>query len=185
MSSDQAPCSGDPNGTPWGESHGPIHLELAADHRRLAALLAESIADPARFDHASFERFRAGLLRHIGIEEKILLSEARRARGGDPLPIAVRLREDHSVVAALMVPTPDAALVDEIRAVLEEHDALEEGHLGLYDACDELLAGDVDAVLARIRAAPEPPLAPHFDGKGTHRRAADAREMFHRAKRPH
>jgi hypothetical protein len=153
---------------------GPLHRELAQDHRRLEDLLARAIADPERFDHDAFERFRAGLLRHIGIEEKILLPEARRRRG-EPVPLAARLREDHSVIAALLVPTPDAALVAELRAALEPHDVLEEEPGGLYDQCDELVGDDAPSVLARIRAAKEPPLARHFDGRGAYRRADEAR----------
>jgi hypothetical protein len=156
---------------------GPILDLLAADHRRLGALLERAAADPARFDHEAFEAFRAGLLRHIGIEEKILLGEARRRRGGTPLAIAARLREDHGVLGALLVPTPDAALAGEIRRLLDEHDALEEEPGGLYDACDDVIGAD-PAVLGRIAAAPEVPLAPHFDGRGTHRTAASARAML-------
>src|SRR5262252_7766498 len=125
---------------------GPIHALLEADHRRLAALLDRAVADPARFDHDAFEAFRAGLLRHIGIEEKILLPEARRRRGGTPLPIAPQLREDHGVLGALLVPTPDAALVAEIRQLLDDHDVLEEAPDGLYDTCDRLIGADAAAL---------------------------------------
>lgn len=111
---------------------GPIERELTADHRRLEQLLERAVADAACFDHAAFEQFRAGLLRHIGIEEKILLPDARRRRGGEPLLVARALRIDHAALASLLVPTPDAALVSEIRSVLATHNGLEEGEGGLY-----------------------------------------------------
>ncbi|MGZ5971217.1 MAG: hemerythrin domain-containing protein, partial [Polyangiales bacterium] len=60
---------------------------LLADHVRLARELEASVAGEA-FDFAAFERFRLGLLRHIGIEEKILLPAARQRRNGVPLPEA-------------------------------------------------------------------------------------------------
>jgi hypothetical protein len=161
---------------------GPIHVLLEADHRRLGTLLDRAVADPGRFDHEAFETFRAGIPRHIGIEEKILLPEARRRRGGQALAIAARLREDHGVLGALLVPTPDTALVAEIRRLLDEHDALEEAPGGLYDACDQLIGSD-GATLERIAAAPAVPLAAHFDGRGTHRTVAAAREMLRRARR--
>jgi hypothetical protein len=137
------------------------------DHARLHRLLAAATADPARFDHEAFEQFRAGLLRHIGIEEKILLPEARRRRGGEPLPIAQTLRSEHGALASLLVPTPDHALAREIEALLSRHDAREEGAGGLYEQCERLLHDHAGALLARARETAPPPLAPHFDGPGT------------------
>jgi hypothetical protein len=86
------------------------------------------------------------------------------------------------VIASLLVPTPDAALVAELRAALAEHDALEEDPGGLYDQCDQLAGDDAAALIDRIRAAPEPPLAKHFDGPGTYRSAAAARAAVRRAR---
>ncbi len=42
---------------------------LVADHRRLHALLDRAEAEP--FDAEAYAAFRAGRLRHIGIEERI------------------------------------------------------------------------------------------------------------------
>lgn len=159
---------------------GPIERELTADHQRLERLLDRSVADPERFDHAAFEAFRAGLLRHIGIEEKILLPDAKRRRGS-PLPVARALRVEHGAIASLLVPTPDAALVGELRALLAKHDGLEEGDGGLYAACEALAGDEVDELLVRVRAAPEVPLAAHFDGHGVHRTARDALAAAERA----
>lgn len=154
--------------------HGPLHALLAADHARLGELLVRTSKDPDHFDRAAFEEFRAGLLRHIGIEEKILLPDARRRRQGAPLPLAARLRVDHGALAALLVPTPDAALVVEIQQILRPHDVLEEAPGGLYDQCEELAGDEVESLLARVRAAPSVPVAKHFDGHGVHRNAVEA-----------
>jgi hypothetical protein len=132
---------------------------LEADHRRLDALLAGAIGG----DGAAYERFRAGLLRHIGLEEKILLPAAKRLAGA-PLPQAAMLRADHGALAALLVPTPTPAILARISAILKEHNPLEEGTAGAYAACARLAGDEADAILAQLRAAPEPPLAPHFDG---------------------
>ena len=51
---------------------GPLHRFFAADHGRLDVLLRRAIADPARVDLAPFAELRAGILRHIGMEEKYL-----------------------------------------------------------------------------------------------------------------
>jgi hypothetical protein len=143
---------------------------LHADHARLDALLDRAVADPARFDHAAFEAFRAGLARHIGIEEKLLLPAARRRRGGVPLEIAARLRADHGALAAMLVPTPDASLVARIRALLVAHNPLEEGPDGVYAVCEALCADELPALLEQVRAAPEVPMAPHYDGPRRHQR---------------
>ncbi len=153
---------------------GPLASWFAGDHARLDGLLRRSVADPAAFDREAFEAFRGGLLRHIALEEKLLLPAARAARGGEPLPLARRLRVDHGAIASLLVPTPDGAIVAELRSVLEPHNAVEEGPGGLYQTCDELLAAQAQDLLARIRAYPAVKLAPHRDGPGVYRTAEEA-----------
>lgn len=146
---------------------------LEDDHVRLAALLGAAIADEQRFDSEAFEQFRAGLLRHIGIEEKLLLPAARR-RQGAPIAAAAILRVEHSALASLMVPTPDRALVAEVARLLERHNAREEGDDGVYAQCTALAAGEEQSLLERARKTPPPPLARHFDGAGTYRTADEA-----------
>lgn len=153
---------------------GPLTTWFAADHARLDGLLRRSVADPGAFDRDAFEAFRSGLLRHIALEEKFLLPGARKVRGGEPLPVARRLRVDHGAIASLLVPTPDAQIVAELRSILEPHNAVEEGPGGLYEACDHLLAPEVDGVLERVRAYPAVKTAPHNDGPGTYRTAEEA-----------
>lgn len=143
---------------------GPLFRFLSADHLRLDALLQRAMAVPKRVDSGPFEEFRAGLLRHIGIEEKVLLPAARRARGGRALDIAKVLRADHGAIAALLVPTPTPRVVARIRSVLGRHNALEEGPEGLYETCDRLLAPEAPALLDELRGFPDVPLAPHNDG---------------------
>jgi hypothetical protein len=126
------------------------------------ALLLRSSAEPRVVDMTAFAEFRAGLLRHIAMEEKVLLPDARRRSG--ELPIARQLRADHAALASLLVPSPTHELVAAIRNVLEEHNPLEERPDGLYDICERLAGAEVETLLARIRATPEVPLKPHFDG---------------------
>ena len=144
---------------------GPLHRFFSADHRRLDALLKRSIAEPGRVDLAPFGEFRAGLLRHIGMEEKVLFVAARRARGGEPLVLAARLRVDHGAIAALLVPTPTPARVGEILSVLVPHNRREEEPGGVYDACDEALGpAESERLAGELEAFPEPPLKPYNDG---------------------
>ncbi len=153
---------------------GPISEFLAGDHERLDALLTAALARPGGVDLDAFGSFREGLLRHIAVEEKILLPAAREARGGEPLPEARRLRVDHGALAALLVPTPTPELAAEIRKILRPHNALEEGAGGLYETCDALLSADAAVLLERMRAYPRVKVARYQDGPRVCRTAAEA-----------
>jgi len=145
--------------------HGPIYRFLAADHTRLDELLQRATATPNRIDPEFYAAFRAGLLKHIGMEEKILLREAARLRDGKPLAIAEKLRLDHGAIAALLVSTPTSGIVATLRAVLHEHNKIEENPGGLYDTCDSLAGAQADAIVEKLRQAPEVRVAAHSDGQ--------------------
>src|SRR5512143_2081219 len=75
-----------------------LYQYLAGDHRRIEALLDRAAADPGAYDMESYAGFRQGLLRHIGIEEKIVLPEIARLQGGRSADMAGRLRLDHGAI---------------------------------------------------------------------------------------
>jgi hypothetical protein len=137
---------------------------LAGDHSRLDRLLQRALTAAGAVDRAASAEFRAGLLRHISLEETILLPAAQRWQGGDPLPMAAMLRRDHGAFAALLVPTPTPAILAAIRTVLVVHNALEEGPGGVYEMCEQLAGAEADALLAQLQAAPAVPVAPYADG---------------------
>ncbi len=153
---------------------GPIARLLASDHARLDALLARADREREPFDRAAFDAFRAGLLRHIAIEEKVVFPAVREARGGEPHPDWKRLRIDHGALTSLLVPPPTADLVSEIRSILAPHDLVEEAPGALYARCDELLGGRAAAVLERMRSYPAVKVAPYRDGPRVLHRAEDA-----------
>ena len=145
------------------ENAGPVthfHLE---DHRRLEGLLQSAVAQAGSVDQGTYDQFRAGLLRHIGMEEKILLPAAQRLRGGVPLPIAAKLRLDHGAIASLLMPPPTVAIIATICAVLKVHNRIEEGPGGLYETCDELAGSEAGQLLAKLQAAPELAVLPCSD----------------------
>ena len=146
---------------------GPIHRFLADDHTRLGALLAQSLAGPT-IDRAAYEGFRAGLLRHIAMEEKVLFVDARARRGGERLPVTVQLHADHAALASLLVPSPTHALLSTVRDVLATHDPLEEDPGGLYDLCEQLAGDEIDNVLARMHAIPAVRISDHVDEPRIH-----------------
>jgi hypothetical protein len=98
------------------------------------------------------------------MEEKVLLPAAQKRRGGEPLPVAAKLRLDHGALAALLVPTPTAPLVAAIRAILKVHNSIEEDPNGMYDQCEELAGADVEQILQQLRDAPEVRVVPNVDG---------------------
>lgn len=153
---------------------GPIARFLAADHARLDALLARALMPAGEVDLAAFGAFRAGLLRHVALEEKLLLPAARVARGGPPLPEARRLRIDHGAITSLLVPTPTPELAAELRSILGPHDEVEEGPDGTYAACDALLADQAAALIGRMAAYPAVRVNRYQDGPAVHRTAASA-----------
>ncbi|MGE0328404.1 MAG: hemerythrin domain-containing protein [Polyangiaceae bacterium] len=153
---------------------------LVADHRRLHLELEAAVRD-ASFDPEAFSRFRAGLLRHIGIEEKLLFPAVRKLSGGLPEG-AQQLRIEHGALTSLLVPSPDPALVAEIASLLEQHDALEES--SVYAECEKVLGETLSRELTQAaKQRSSPPLAPHFDGPGVHRTAAAALAAAQRARR--
>lgn len=145
-------------------SRGPLFRFLADDHVRLAGLLQRAEAGPETIDYAPYSEFRAGLLKHIAMEEKILLPAARRLRGGQPLPIADKLRRDHGALAALLVPTPTAAILAKIRAILNDHNTVEEKPGGVYEVCENLAVDEAESLLAEMHKLSDVKLAPHVDG---------------------
>ncbi|HXY40155.1 MAG TPA: hemerythrin domain-containing protein [Vicinamibacteria bacterium] len=152
---------------------GPLHRFFAADHDRLDALLRRAVAQPGGVDREAFDAFRAGLLRHIGMEEKVLFPAARRLRP-ELLPITSRLRVDHGAIAALLVPPPTPRIVDDLLSVLGPHNRREEeDEGGVYDACDAAV-GEAAArrMVDELRGFPEAPLNPYNDGPEVRRHVA-------------
>jgi len=151
-----------------------LHAFFTNDHRRLEALLDGAFARPGHIDHALYDQFRAGLLRHIGMEEKILFVAAQEANGGEPLPVQAKLRLDHGALTSLMVIPPSVELTRVIRHVLDLHDQIEEEPGGMYDACEQLTKHQTDALLERlalVKGTPVHPPNPSPKAIGAARRA--------------
>ncbi len=142
---------------------GGLREFMAAEHSRLDELLVRCARGAGQFDVATYEEFRGLLLRHISIEEKILLPAAQRRRSGTPLALASRLRLDHGVLATLMMPPPVASTFYAVRAVLDAHNPLEEAAGGVYEQCEDLLGLEAEDLLARCRATPRVPVSPWID----------------------
>jgi hypothetical protein len=144
-------------------AHSALHAYLAGDHARLDQLLRTAVAQVDVIEVASYESFRAGLLRHIGIEEKLLFPLIRHAADTSLARQVMRLHGDHAALAALLIPPPSAELIAEIRTLLESHNRTEEGPSGLYEAAARLAGGASVALADQARATPPVRTAPHAD----------------------
>ncbi|MDP3541751.1 MAG: hemerythrin domain-containing protein [Elusimicrobiota bacterium] len=142
---------------------GKITDYLAQDHDRLDALFTKAGADPAALDLDAYEAFRRGLLKHVGMEELILIPAARRLSGA-AVALAERTRLDHGALTSLLIPSPTPAILEVLRSVLKPHNEMEERPEGLYEQCELALGAEADAVLERLRSAPDIPPAAHVDG---------------------
>jgi Hemerythrin HHE cation binding domain len=140
---------------------GALHDHLAHDHDRLDALLAAALRADGTIDAASYAEFRRGLLRHIAIEEKVLFPEIGRESAGSAL--REQLHRDHAALAALLVPPPAADTIEAVRAILREHNPLEEEQGGLYELVERLEGDALEDLMARVRAVPPVAVAPHVD----------------------
>jgi hypothetical protein len=145
---------------------GPIQTYLAADHDRLDDLFRRATADPDHVDTDLYAQFRAGLLRHIGLEERILIPTSIRLRGGDAPAMAQRIRLDHGAITALMVPTPDKQIFATLRKILSLHNDLEEKEGGLYGACEKMVGEEALAIARQLQDAPAVPVVAHNDRPG-------------------
>ncbi len=166
---------------------GSIQDFLEADHRRLEALLDRACADTDHVELSAYGEFRAGLLRHVAMEEKVLLADAKTRRRGARLPAAAQLRLDHAAIAAMLAAQPDARLVGDLRALLAIHDPLEEGDDGVYAQCERLAGAEADALLRRLHDVPPArpaPYSPHARIAAEIRRAIDAARRGRATQRP-
>jgi hypothetical protein len=141
-----------------------IYQFLVDDHLRLSELLEKATQGAGEIDAAPYAALRGGLLRLIGMEEKILLPFVQKKRGGEPLSIAAKLRLDQGALASLLVPPPTLGIIATLREVLEKHNPIEEGAGGLYEICQSLAGSEEESLLDRLRSAPEVRVAPHADG---------------------
>ena len=142
-----------------------LHAFLAHDHERLDGLLAACVRRDGSVDLQTYTEFRGGLLRHIAIEERILFPTIRSAQRD--VALIDQLHRDHAALAALLVPPPRSAEIDQIRRILAEHNPLEERTNGLYEIAESVAGGDLDTMMTKIHAYPAVTLAPHVDTRVT------------------
>ena len=116
----------------------------------------------------SYQGFRAGLLRHIGLEEKLLFPSLRRSGDVKTLEMVNRLHREHALFAALLIPRPTGEILQQLRDRLGDHNHREEGPGGLYELAEGIAGENAGALAAELRAGPEARVAQHFDTPRSH-----------------
>ena len=142
---------------------GTLYQHMADDHERLDSLLQRAVAGPGVIDSESYHKFRKGLLRHISMEEKIVLPAIARWQGGKKAAIGERLRLDHGALVALLAPPPTSSIMLTIRSILEVHNELEEQEGGLYELLEDMAGPERERMLAQLKSAPPVAVLPNND----------------------
>jgi hypothetical protein len=145
---------------------GQLYTYFADDHRRIETLLDRAVRDPQNVDKRMYTDFRAALLKHIGMEEKLLFPTLQRHRNGEPHPAVARLHLDHGAIAALLVLPPEPVVVAALRSILAGHNDVEEGAGSVYEEADRLPLRMGEDLFERLLLAPEVPISPHIDNPG-------------------
>lgn len=140
---------------------GALYQYLADDHERLDSLFRRAVAKPGNIDTESYHEFRKGLLRHIAMEEKIVLPSIARWQSGKKAAIGERLRLDHGALVALLAPPPTPSIMLTIQSILEVHNQLEERGDGLYKLLEQLAGPEEEQILAQLKSAPPVAVLPN------------------------
>ncbi len=132
---------------------------LERDHNRLDILLAQALSDDGTIDQSSFDEFRKGLLKHIGIEEKLIFLFVTKLGSPEQREIAATLRIQHGAIASLLVLDPSPQSIRALRVILAVHNPIEEGGAGFYAACELLASDQAPLLLEQMESIPEVPVA--------------------------
>ncbi len=150
-------------GNATGAGRGSIAGLMASEHALIDRLLSEA----ARGSVEAYREFRQRLLRHIRIEERVLLPAAARKRGGEALALAPRLRLEHCALAALTMLPPRRGAFSALRAVLEVHNPIEESTGGVYEQCEALAGAEADELLVQCEKVKPVAVSPWSDDPKT------------------
>ena len=140
---------------------GVLYQYLSSDHDRLDDLLERATAKPGIIDEEYYADFRNRLLRHISIEEKIVLPAIARWQGEQKAALAERLHLDHGAIVSLMVPPPKPIHHPDVEVCFCRPQSTRGGHSCLYEIFEKLAGSETDSMLEELKSAPAVPVLPH------------------------
>jgi hypothetical protein len=144
--------------------NGSLYKYFVEDHRKLEKLLNRAAVTAPKYEMSAYSEFRSGLLKHIKMEENVIIPAAQKAREGEPLAFAARLRREHGALVALLVPPPTPVIVKALRSILSGHNRSEEAQGGLYDLCERLAGEQLEELMKSVESIPEVPVLPYKSG---------------------
>jgi hypothetical protein len=148
--------------------HGALNKFFTEDHRRLESLLEQAFIQSDHVDEVAYIKFRTGLLKHIGQEEKILIPALNKIHENQLYPPAAKLRLEHGAIAALLVLPPSAKIKNVLLGILQHHNVREESEKGLYTDCDCLLVDAVETMLDKVHHYPDVPVMHYNNTQHAH-----------------
>lgn len=140
-----------------------IYNFFTKDHERIENLLEKAIKNPDEINLEYYHQFRTGLLTHIKMEEKTLFPAAQLGNGGEPIPLAAKLRLDHGALTSMMTVRPTMEMIEVLKKILEIHDRLEEEEGGMYEMCENLTQKQTDEIMKKLAEVTEVPVHPFND----------------------
>ncbi|MFZ1978391.1 MAG: hypothetical protein WAV76_10600 [Bacteroidota bacterium] len=105
------------------------------------------------------------MLKHIGLEEKILIPALHNSQESIAYPLAAPLRLEHGAIASLLVLPPSAIVKNVLLGILQHHNKREETEKGLYTDCDCLLPDAVETMMEKVYHYPDVPVMPYNDSQ--------------------
>jgi len=138
---------------------------LTQTHEQLRDLLSKSLSiQGVQIEH--YETFRTELLKHIGVEEHIVLPLVEE-RSPQRFFALRQIRLEHKAIGVLLALPPTGEIITVLRNLLKKHDFLEETPDTLYDILDECCVADQPELLERIKDYPGLPLSEIVSGTPT------------------
>ncbi len=133
---------------------------LLREHRELLAMITACTRREGEVDLHAFDQYRLRQLRHVAIEEKVLLPALAERT---PLGPAFQngLRKDHETIVVLCVTAPDPDFVHDLQEFIAWHQRVEEQPGGLFELYQRHVGDDrgVDKALAQLPAIALPSFA--------------------------
>ncbi len=133
---------------------------LQHEHAELIALLDRCVEPSGGVNLRAFDEFRRRQLRHLAIEEKVVMPALARRKKLVPA-FQNALRKDHESIVVLCVTSPNPDFVRDLKELIAWHQRVEEQPGGLYDLFDRFVGDDpqVATALAQLPPVALPPLA--------------------------